>query len=481
MSFIHSIKFRFTIWYLIVLTFLIGALSVGVYFYLSHSLHQNLDRSLELRATQLQTIQGVMSSIAMGEFEEELGEVVLLYFESGDGLTSISARNVNVTVDSALVEQALNGEALYTTIKTTDNRELRFYIVHFHQEGPALMPGMPGAPLVGPQFESAAIAVGRSTEDINESLAGLIRTLVLAGPLTLVLAGAGGIFLAQRALKPVDQITRTAHEIEESDLSRRIPVQSQDELGRLASTLNQMIERLEKAFRRQQQFTADASHELRSPLSVIQAESTLALNKERPADEYKHSLEVVSNESEHMAKVIDQLLTLARADSGKEQLSIEKIGLSELLASIAADAEILCRDKSIEFRSDLTDSILVTGDRAKLREMFLNLLDNAIRYSPDGGTISLTLRRAEEMAVITIADTGIGIPEKDIPHIFERFYRVDKARSREEGGAGLGLSICKYIVEVHGGRIEVTSQPGNGSTFSVCLPIINMIEDYKES
>jgi len=471
MSFIHSIKFRFTIWYLIVLMLLIGALSVGVYFYLSHSLHQNLDRSLGLRATQLQTIQGVMSSVAVGEFEEELGEVVLLYFKNGEELTSISARNVNVTLDSALIQQALDGKASYITIKTEQDRELRFYVFPFRQEVPAFLPVMPGMLPGGPSIESGAIAVGRSTTDIDESLAGLIRTLAIAGPLTLVLAGAGGIFLAQRALKPVDQITRTAREIEESDLSRRIPVQSKDELGRLASTLNQMIERLEKAFKRQQRFTSDASHELRTPLAVIQAESTLALNKERTANEYKQSLEIVSNESMLMAKVVDQLLTLARADSGKEQLSFEEIDLSELLAGVAAHAEILCRDKGLEFYSDRMETILVSGDRAKLRELFLNLLDNAIRYSPDGGKISLTLRRAEEMAVISIADTGIGISEEDIPHIFERFYRVDKARSRVENGAGLGLAICKYIAEIHGGRIEVISRLGEGSTFSVWLPI----------
>jgi len=471
MSFIHSIKFRFTIWYLIVLMVLIGALSVGVYFYLSHSLRHNLDRSLEIRSTQLQNIRGVMDSIAVGEFEEELGEVVLLYFKNGEELTSISARNVDVTLDSALVQKALNGEALYATIKTAENRELRFYIVPFRQEGPASLPGMQGMPPGGPSIESAAIAVGRSTTDIDESLAGLIRTLAIAGPLTLVLAGAGGIFLAQRALKPVDQITRTAHEIEESDLSRRIPVQSKDELGRLASTLNQMIERLEKAFKRQQRFTSDASHELRTPLAVIQAESTLALNKERTANEYKQSLEIVSNESMLMAKVVDQLLTLARADSGKEQLSFEELDLSELLTGVAAHAEILCRDKGIEFHPDGMETILGSGDRAKLQELFLNLLDNAIRYSPDGGKISLTLRRAEESAVISIADIGIGISEEDIPYIFERFYRVDKARSRVENGAGLGLAICKYIAEIHGGRIEVISRLGEGSTFSVWLPI----------
>jgi signal transduction histidine kinase len=172
-----------------------------------------------------------------------------------------------------------------------------------------------------------------------------------------------------------------------------------------------------------------------------------------------------------MAKVVDQLLTLARADSGKEQLSFEEIDLSELLAGVAAHTEILCRDKGLEFHSDRMETILVSGDSAKLRELFLNLLDNAIRYSPDGGKLSLTLRRAEEMAVISIADTGIGISEEDISHIFERFYRVDKARSRVENGVGLGLAICKYIAEIHGGRIEVISRLGEGSTFSVWLPI----------
>jgi signal transduction histidine kinase len=434
MSFIHSIKFRFTIWYLLVLTVLIGALSTGVYFYLSRNLHEDLDRSLEVRATQLQSTRDVMSSIAMGEFQEELGEVVILYYENENEIMSISARYVNLTLDSALVQQALNGEGLYTTINTEEYGELRFHVVPFHHEGPAFLPGMPGISSDRFTVESAAIAVGRSTEDTEEALAGLIRILAIAGPSILIIAGGGGVFLAGRALKPVDHITQVAHEIEGSDLSRRIPIQSKDELGRLASTLNQMIERLEKAFKRQQQFTGDASHELRTPLAVIQAESTLALKKERSTDEYIRSLEVVSHESEYMARVIDQLLTLARADSGKDQLCFEEINLVDLLVNIGEYAEILCGDNGLEFRLDLIDTVLVHGDRSKLRELFLNLLDNAIRYSPDGGTISLTLKRVEEMAVISVTDTGTGIPEEDITHIFERFYRVDRARSRSRWG-----------------------------------------------
>ena len=471
MSFIHSIKFRFTLWYLLVLTVLLGALSTGVYFYLSRSLHENLDHSLELRATELRNIRGVLNSIGGGEFQEELGEVVILYLKAEDELTSISPRDVDVDLDVQLVEQALDGEGSYGTIRTADHTELRFYIAPLRPEVPAFMPGRPGAPPQRLPVESAALAVGRSTEDIGEALNGLIRTLVIAVPLTLLVAGGGGVFLAKRALKPVDQITRTAHEIEESDLSRRIPVQSRDELGRLAFTLNQMIERLERAFKRQQQFTSDASHELRTPLAIIQAESTLALKKERPANEYKHSLGVVSHESKHMSRVIDQLLTLARADSGTEHLAFHEISLSGLLAGLGADLELLCREKGLELRLELADSLFVSGDESRLRELFLNLVDNAIRYTPSGGTVSFSLRREGEMAVVGVADTGIGIPEEDMPFIFERFYRVDKARSRPEGGAGLGLAICKHIAEAHGGTIEVESKVGEGSTFLVRLPL----------
>jgi len=473
MSFIHSIKFRFTAWYLLVLAILIGALSVGVYFNLSRSLYENLDRSLDVRATQIQRTRSVMSSISLGQFQEELGEVVVLYYESEGEIGYISARDVDIVLDAALVQRALNGERLYTTISTEDGKRMRFYIVPSGTEGPAVLPGRPGAPQETLPVGLTAIAVGRSTEDIDSALAGLMRTLAIAGPLTLVVAGAGGVFLARRALKPVDQIARSAHEIEESDLSRRVPVQSKDELGRLASTLNQMIERLEKAFTRQREFTGDASHELRTPLAVIQAEATLALKKDRPADEYKQSLEVVSHESGHMSKIIDQLLTLARADSGKEQLSLEEIDLGDLLRGVGGRAETLCREQGLEFRLERMDAATVNGDRSKLRELLLNLLDNAIRYSPDGGTISLVLRKVDGMAVIDVADTGIGIPEEDIPRIFERFYRVDKARSRAEGGAGLGLAIARHIAEVHGGRIEVASQPGEGSTFSLWLPAID--------
>jgi heavy metal sensor kinase len=287
----------------------------------------------------------------------------------------------------------------------------------------------------------------------------------------IVLAGLGGLFLAGRVLKPVEQITRTAQKIEESDLSQRITVKNDDELGRLATTLNDMIERLEEAFNRQRQFTADASHELRTPLAIMQAEATLALSKERTEADYRKSLETISQESTYMSSVIGKLLFLARSDAGKEQLNFEDVDLKELLTGLSTNIEALAQDKGIKFSVDAQESMIVNGDKVKLRQLFINILENAVRYTPADGAVSVSLVKKDENALATISDTGIGIPPEHLPHIFERFYRVDKARSKADGGVGLGLAITQYITESHKGTIEVESQVGKGTTFYVTIPL----------
>ncbi|MDH4292069.1 MAG: HAMP domain-containing protein, partial [Dehalococcoidia bacterium] len=301
MSFIHSIKFRFTIWYLLVLAVLLTALSAGVYFYLSRSLYRSLDDSLELRSKQICTVPPILESIWQGEFQEELGEIVTLYFYTGNQLVEVSPPGISISLSHEFIYQAINGRSSFTTIEAAEDQGLRLLAVPIHL-------GIPGLPL---STQPGALIIGRSTKQIDQALHGLVRTLVIAVPLALALAAGGGIFLARRALKPVDKIAHTAEEIEETDLSRRINVNTKDELGRLAATLNAMIGRLEKAFQRQKQFTSDASHELRAPLSVIEAESTLALQKERPPSDYRQSLETISQESRQMSSLIDQLLTLA--------------------------------------------------------------------------------------------------------------------------------------------------------------------------
>jgi signal transduction histidine kinase len=233
-----------------------------------------------------------------------------------------------------------------------------------------------------------------------------------------------------------------------------------------------MLERLQRAFDRERRFTTDASHEMRTPLSVIQGEATLALSKERSKEEYQRSLELISQEASHMISVVSKLLGLAEVDAGRESLNFEEVSLKELLTELASDIRVLCEDKSICFQLQAPDAIIVKGDRVKLRQLFLNLLDNAIRHTPQGGSIFVSLNKQGDSAYVSVRDTGVGISEEHLPHIFERFYRVDKSRSRSEGGAGLGLSICQRIAELHGGKIEVESKVGEGSTFTVLLPTL---------
>ena len=186
---------------------------------------------------------------------------------------------------------------------------------------------------------------------------------------------------------------------------------------------------------------------------------------------YQRSLETISQEARRMSHIVDQLLALARADSGREKFSLRRVNLGRLVTKLGSDVEMLCRDKGLKYQLGQTKNLVVKGDRAKLRQLLLNILDNAIRYTPHGGEISVSVQAEGEMAVVSISDTGIGIPPEDLPHIFERFYRVDKARSRSEGGSGLGLAIAKHITEIHGGRIEIESKLGTGSTFRVYLPL----------
>jgi heavy metal sensor kinase len=480
MDFLHSIKFKFTVWYLLILALLLVGLGIGVHTYLADSLWHSLDNSLRLRSDQLRNGREMIESISQGRFEEKLDEAVVFYYERDGQVHAVSRRDVGIVLDEALVRASLGGQTGFVTIRVDRVGDMRFLIVPFRSDRPAPLPPDPGQPLPapgqpGPQVtvRSGALAVGRPIEDIEQALAGLKRALTLAIPLTLLVAGAGGLFLARRVLRPVQHIADTARNIGETDLSRRIAVNTRDELGQLAATLNQMIERLEKAFNRQREFTGDASHELRTPLAVIQAESTLALQRARSVKEYQASLASIAEEADHMGRIIDQLLALARADSGSDQASFQELDLNEPVREVAADMDILSRDRSLQLELLLGDPVLVRGDHGLLRQLLLNLVGNAMRYTPPGGKISIVTAAVNGRARLAVSDTGQGIPAEHLPHIFDRFYRADKARSRSEGGSGLGLAICKQVAELHGGEIEVESRVGQGSTFTFSLPLVH--------
>ncbi len=313
--------------------------------------------------------------------------------------------------------------------------------------------------------------VTQSSYVLDQTLATFRSAVAITAVVTLVMAGILGYFLVSRMLEPVQEITRSAKEIEEKNLSRRLPVVTRDELGELASTLNQTFARLEAAFVREREFTADASHELRTPLAIAQGEATLALKEKRSRDQYQKALESISDQISRASTLINRLLFLARSDDRLE-LVVSRVNLESLLTEAAADARVLCEPKKIalQWEPPAGEEFSVSGDLGRLRELFLNLLENAVRYTPEGGSITIGLRQEGGYAKVSVRDTGIGIAPEHLPRIFERFYRVDKSRSRAEGGAGLGLAICKHIAEMHRGKIEVESRVGVGSTFTVFLP-----------
>ena len=307
-------------------------------------------------------------------------------------------------------------------------------------------------------------------------LKGFTWTALLASPLVLLLASAGGYWMSRRALEPVDQIARTAEEIGAQNLSERLPVRgSGDELDRLSATLNSMFARLEAAFRRITQFTADASHELRTPVAIIRTTAEVTRSKPRSAEEYAKALDGILTESERTSRLIEDLMLLARADAGVDSMAREPINLAECLRDACAEVQVLAEYKKICVEAGELKESTVSGDEQAIRRLFLILLDNAIKYTGSGGKVQVNLSlgaaAGKRTAVIEVRDTGIGIAAEDIPHIFERFYRAAKDRSRTTGGAGLGLSIARWITERHGGEIEAESTAGTGSTFRVRLPL----------
>ena len=457
MKFFKSIRTRLTLWYLAIIVVLLLLFSSVAYFMLYYNLYNNLDNSLQSRANELNTITVVAP---------KPNELLLSFSANGALTQEFPSGVIDASKLSGLIKQALSGQTAYLTSVTTDNQGVRLYATTF------LNP-FNGQPVV--------IVVGQLTTEITTVLHTFVYVIVFAMVGVIVLAGLGGLFLANRVLKPVQEITKTAQKIEGSDLSQRIAVNTDDELGRLASTLNEMIGRLEEAFNRQRQFTADASHELRTPLAIMQAEATLALSKERTSDDYRKSLETISQESDYMSSVIGKLLFLARSDAGKEQLNFEDIELKELITGLSANIEALAQDKGIKFTVDAKEDLTVSGDKVKLRQLFINILENAVRYTPADGNISVSLVEKDSNAVVSISDTGIGIPPEHLSHIFERFYRVDKARARADGGVGLGLAIAKIITESHKGKIEVESEVGKGTTFKISIPLKDTTEPAANS
>ena len=464
----RNIRFKLTIWYIVILGIILTSFSTFLYLTLSRSLYRGID-------VKIKSIAEVIGSSSTNPYSQysfssidrmmkdsfglkPVTKFIQVLDESGRiGKKSDNLQNLQLPISIRALRNASQGKITFETTNALGKYPLRMVTV----------------PVIHRRSLVNIVQVATSLEEVEEFLQTLWLILWITVPSALVIASLGGLFLANKALKPVDEITKTARRITSTSLNQRITLKrTNDEIGRLAETFNDMISRLGESFKQIRQFTADASHELRTPLTILKGETEVGLRKMRGPGEYRKILSSNLEEVNHMSQIVDNLLFLSKADMGKIHLERQRINLTKLVSEVHAQTKAMTITKGINFSVSNAVNSEVIGDRLRLRELLLNLVDNAVKYTPEGGEMKITLERDDGRAKLRITDNGIGIALQVQPHIFDRFFRVDKARSREAGGSGLGLSICKWIVEAHGGEISVESEIGRGSTFTVILPLV---------
>lgn len=451
-----SLRVRLTLWFVALLALILLAFSGVLAARLAVALQDSLDDTLRARAERIAgaiVANPALDQTALDGTPATVGEHVTRVYDPAGALAATDATGIaDVPPAPDDVAAAMRGRATSRSVSRGD--------IHVRLLTVPLRPPREGV-----------LQVGGPEDDNREAVAQLGAILATLIPLMLLVASGGGLFLADRALSPVDRITRAAREIEATDLHRRLPVPAaNDEIGRLARTLNDLIARLEKAFARQRQFTADASHELRTPLTVMGGELDVTLRRERTAAEYRETLVGVRDEVRHLQRLVADLLLLARSDGSAAPARVP-VDLAMVTAVACASLEPLAHARTQAFTLTTAPAV-VQGDASSLERLVRNLVENAIQYTPAGGSIAVTVRRLGAEAVLRVADTGPGIAPDALPHLFERFYRADAARTRGSGGSGLGLAIAQTITQQHGGRIAVENTVGQGSTFTVTLPSI---------
>jgi heavy metal sensor kinase len=319
---------------------------------------------------------------------------------------------------------------------------------------------------------SILLRLGVSEEPLWDEFWDMVSVLAIGLPVTVLLIGFAGYAVAGQALQPVEEMAQRARKISAESLNERLTIQDpEDELGRLGLAFNETLARLEKSFEQLRRFTADASHELRTPLTAIRSVGEVALQNTGDAAYYRDIIGSMLEEVSRLTRLVESLLTMSRADAGQIQLQRTNIKVLDLAKESAALLEVLAEEKRQAVTVEGDSSLTVRGDRLILRQALINLIDNAVKYSPSGGTIAVRARASGKDVLIEVRDSGPGIPEEHAGKIFQRFYRIDKARTRAEGGAGLGLSIAEWAVSANGGRIELHSEAGRGCTFILRLPL----------
>ncbi len=452
-----SLRWRLTLWYAALLAGVLILFSAAVYIALSKQLLDAEDDALQNLATlidhSISISHGKLQFQNTSDTTKGHDRFVRVYTLTGLSVFDNSAViGSNVPVSSG-VGYASEGKSHFDSIDI-DKQHFRVLSTPVRRNNEVV-----GVLQVAEELDEAVLTLRR-----------LLLILLAIVPATLALAIWGGAFLAGRALAPIDALTRTAQQISTLDLSQRLGLPPRnDEIGRLAATFDAMIDRLEQAWHRQRQFTADASHELRTPLTSVRGQIEVALSEERSTDEYRAVLETVLAQNARMSRLVSDLLMLARADAGL-QLHCEPLDLAQLAHDVSEQLQPLAEANQLQLDVCAPAAVPIVADEDRLLQVFFNLVENALKYTPRGGCISLACRTEGTNALLTVSDTGPGIPSDALPHIFDRFYRVDESRQRVRGGEGLGLAIVRTLVEAHGGTIAVQSDVGAGATFQVSLP-----------
>jgi len=457
-----TLRLRFALWVAALLLAALAVFGAFVYFSLARGLANSLDESLRLSASQ--AIAAVNIENGQINFSDSIPE-------DGTVAAELQARGLTIRIFNTR-GQMLQAFGLYRDLSLAPaslaaalRQEAAFTTLAVPAEGDAVRGYT--APLVENGQVIGVLQVLESLGGVQEALDRLLTALLLGGPLLALAAALGGYLLVARALAPIDQITRTARRISAEDLSRRLALPAtNDEVGRLAATFDEMLDRLDAAFRRERQFTADASHELRTPLAAMQAILSVTRGQRRSPEDYEAALADLADETDRLRGLTEDLLRLARGET--QQIGArERVDLATLLCDVTDSLRPLAEAKGLALTSDVAGDLTLTGDGDALIRLFVNLLDNAVKYT-ERGSIAVTGRSEAASVRVTVTDTGIGIPAEHLPHVFDRFYRVDKGRA--ERGAGLGLAIAQEIARAHRGALRVESTPGAGTAFTVYLP-----------
>jgi heavy metal sensor kinase len=475
---LESVRVRLTLWYVGVLALFLVVLSLATYIIFWRSTVQRTDNDLsELSDAFLTTLRAELRDSTGPEVLKLAAEAAIVEHRFRDHIFVVldSAGNVLISSQDLPSEESVPPGLLSSESfrKLVDSLALSGGRLGTLKNGKSSYRGLLRPfPALGQTY---TLVILRSLRAQEEMLDGVAETFAWVIPIAVLLASVGGYFLARKSLAPVVAMSHQAERIGAANLHDRLHVKNdKDELGHLASSFNQLLERVDQSFERQRRFMSDASHELRTPAAILRGESEVALSRtERPAEEYRESLGVLHAEAQRLTHIVEDLFTLTRADAGQYPLEPRDFYLDELVADCTHATRTLALAKRISLTSEVPEELPIRADEGLLRRMILNLLDNAIKYTPAGGRIVVTCRRIDSEYELSVTDTGQGIPAELQQRIFERFFRADNARTHAEtdgGGAGLGLSIARWIAEAHQGRLVLARSDSSGSTFAAFLP-----------